>query len=164
MSNNVKNVIVAMPVDPADRRGFDELVVGLGGDFDYNAIMPMPVEILAQRQPIGNGLVAVTEEVWAWQYANWGTKNRAMDVEIDVARYHVGSVAIITFDSNNTPPIPVVTALSARFHGVTFVHQYRDVDLPDHACGFSFYMNGNVRHKAHRLNEEYVERKRGRIR
>lgn len=89
MSNIVRNVIVVMPVEPDNRRPFDELI------------------------------------------------------------------EVVKRDSANTPPIPVVAAMSTRFHGLTFYHQYRDADLPDVDWGMTFYLDGRTKHRPHRLNEVY---------
>ncbi len=155
MSNIVKNVIAVTPFPEDNIEVLDELIAVLGGHFDYNAIVPMPSEIQAQHAPVGGGLAIITEEVIEWQKENWGTTKTAMAVNIDVFKDANSAMAAITFESANTPPIPVIAALSSRFHGIGFYHQYKDVELPDTDWGITFYKDGQIKHRPHRLNEEY---------
>ena len=80
-------------------------------DFDFNKIIPMPEELDQE------GNTNIQEEL-NWRYKNWGTRNEAMDIELEGNELY--------YETVNGAAIPVLERISQLFPNVKIEFSYID--------------------------------------
>jgi len=126
-SNRVE---ITGPADDADH--LRELMTTAESSFDFNAIIPMPVEY---------DNTSVSDEVrelkyghpdwYSWALENWGTKWNSDQAQwLSTAEpQEPDLVHVVYFDTAWGPPFPIIFALSERFPSLILRLSYCEPDL-----------------------------------
>lgn len=115
MPNHITNIIT---IQAPEGRTIQEVIDFVKGDetkFDFNKLIPMPLEIIASFNTPG-----LNPPWYDWSLKNWGTKWNAYQISVE------GSV--VRFDTAWSAPSPVFEKLHEKFNDFILDIKYADED------------------------------------
>ena len=84
-------------------------------NFDFNKIIPLPKELLDLDSKNDNESIS---KVLDWRYANWGTRNDALDVEVEGNGLY--------YETLNGAAIPILEHISSSYPNVKIEFSFID--------------------------------------